>query len=107
MKHKKILERALPDALKLSIAKKIENNLFSKVFKIWFWIEISSYFIHTFQSQITFLSGLKAMGEIRALFAAEVTIQYVKKIKVSLVIYFCGSSYSSEVRLATTPKEPS
>jgi hypothetical protein len=47
------------------------------------------------------------MGEIRALFAAEVTIQYVKKIKVSLVIYFCGSSYSSEVRLATTPKEPS
>ncbi len=32
LKHKKILERSLPDDLKLSIAKKIENNLFSKVF---------------------------------------------------------------------------
>jgi hypothetical protein len=32
VKHKKILERSLPDALKISIAKKIENNLFSKVF---------------------------------------------------------------------------
>jgi hypothetical protein len=29
--HKKILERTIPDALKLSIARKIENNLFSKV----------------------------------------------------------------------------
>ncbi len=29
--HKTILERNLPEALKLSIAKKIENNLFSKV----------------------------------------------------------------------------
>jgi hypothetical protein len=32
MQHKSILERTLPDALKLSIAQKIENNLFSKVF---------------------------------------------------------------------------
>ena len=31
IQHKQILERTLPDALKLSIAKKIENNLFSKV----------------------------------------------------------------------------
>jgi hypothetical protein len=31
MQHKKILERTIPDALKLSIAQKIENNLFSKV----------------------------------------------------------------------------
>jgi hypothetical protein len=31
MQHKKILERTIPDALKLSIARKIENNLFSKV----------------------------------------------------------------------------
>ncbi len=30
-KHKKILERTIPDSLKLSIAKTIENNLFSKV----------------------------------------------------------------------------
>ncbi len=31
VQHKKILERTLPEALKLSIARKIENNLFSKV----------------------------------------------------------------------------
>ncbi len=31
IKHKIILERTLPDALKLAIAQKIENNLFSKV----------------------------------------------------------------------------
>ncbi len=29
--HKKILERTIPDVLKLSIARRIENNLFSKV----------------------------------------------------------------------------
>jgi hypothetical protein len=29
--HKAILERTLPDNLKLSIAKRIENNLFAKV----------------------------------------------------------------------------
>jgi hypothetical protein len=32
LQHKKILERKLPESIKLSIAKKIENNLFSKVF---------------------------------------------------------------------------
>jgi hypothetical protein len=31
VQHQTILERTLPEALKLSIAKKIENNLFSKV----------------------------------------------------------------------------
>ncbi len=31
IQNKKIMERTLPDALKLSIAQKIENNLFSKV----------------------------------------------------------------------------
>jgi hypothetical protein len=30
--HKAILERKLPDNLKLAIAKTIENNLFAKVF---------------------------------------------------------------------------
>ncbi len=34
--HKKILERTIPDVLKLSIARKIENNLFSKVFWTFF-----------------------------------------------------------------------
>jgi len=52
--HKNILERTLPDALKLSIAQKIENNLFSK---------------------IMFLVGLKAMGEIRTLFAGELLLR--------------------------------
>lgn len=31
IQHKKILERTIPDGLKLSIARKIENNLFSRV----------------------------------------------------------------------------
>jgi hypothetical protein len=31
VQHKAILERALPDYLKLAIARKIENNLFLKV----------------------------------------------------------------------------
>jgi hypothetical protein len=31
LQHKEVLERTLPDELKLSIAEKIENNLFSKV----------------------------------------------------------------------------
>ena len=30
MQHKAILERQLPDKLKMAIAKQIENNLFSK-----------------------------------------------------------------------------
>jgi hypothetical protein len=30
IQHQKILERPLPEALKQSIARKIENNLFSK-----------------------------------------------------------------------------
>ncbi len=35
IQHKKILERTIPDALKLSIARKIENNLFSKVCQLY------------------------------------------------------------------------
>jgi hypothetical protein len=31
VQHKMILQKAMPEDLKLSIAKKIENNLFSKV----------------------------------------------------------------------------
>ena len=33
MQHKTILQRQLPDALKLAIARRIENNLFSKVIR--------------------------------------------------------------------------
>ena len=74
MQHKKILERSLPDTLKLSIAKKIENNLFSKVIQSKRRFSLVTIALTLFQMQITFLSGLKAMGEIRALFAAEVSL---------------------------------
>jgi hypothetical protein len=74
MQHKKILERSLPDTLKLSIAKKIENNLFSKVIQSTRRFSLVTFALTLFQMQITFLSGLKAMGEIRALFAAEVSL---------------------------------
>ncbi len=44
IKHKNILERTLPDALKLAIAQKIENNLFSKVsFRYMFYITAHIY----------------------------------------------------------------
>ena len=31
MQHKKVLEKVLPESLKIAIAQKIENHLFSKV----------------------------------------------------------------------------
>jgi hypothetical protein len=75
IKHKNILERTLPDALKLAIAQKIENNLFSKVCKhqsvLETCIQTESAGIECLL-QIMFLVGLKGMGEIRTLFAAEV-----------------------------------
>ncbi len=75
LQNKNILERSLPDALKLEIAQRIENNLFSKVgFKNEFWWMYTSLWL--FQLQITFLSGLKAMGEIRTLFSAEVECRF-------------------------------
>ncbi len=72
MKHKKILERALPEALKLSIARKIENNLFSKVieFKGFNNRHVSESLYTLFMHQISFLVGV--ISEIRTLFAAEV-----------------------------------
>ncbi len=75
IKQKNILERTLPDALKLLIAQKIENNLFSKV--CTFQSVLPSYIqisrdISDCRLQIMFLVGLKGMGEIRTLFAGEV-----------------------------------
>ncbi len=73
LQHKKILERTIPDVLKLSIARRIENKLFSKVwilregwcaFSLRIWISVGF--------QISFLVGLREMGEIKTLFAAEV-----------------------------------
>uniref|UniRef100_A0A7S0MT42 Ion transport domain-containing protein n=1 Tax=Cryptomonas curvata TaxID=233186 RepID=A0A7S0MT42_9CRYP len=62
--HQKILERKLPDTLKLSIAKKIENNLFLKV---------------------PFLTGMNSINEIRTMFAAELILK-------SKTIYFAQGS---------------
>ena len=70
------MERALPDSLKLSIAKKIENNLFSKVIGFNNRFILNPIKFKGLNLQVTFLSGLKAVGEIRALFAAEVFSQY-------------------------------
>jgi hypothetical protein len=69
--HKAILQRKLPDNLKLSIAKTIENNLFAKVL-----IPISTVRscceCYVTCLQVPFLSGMHGVGEIRTLFAAEV-----------------------------------
>jgi hypothetical protein len=73
--HKKILERTIPDVLKLSIARKIENNLFSKVCQplvLKSPIVYHSSYTCVIYIQITFLVGLSAMGEMRTLFTAEV-----------------------------------
>jgi hypothetical protein len=71
--HRDILERHLPDSLKMSIAKRIENNLYSKVVHgmlkqpppvkpdiIW--------------QQVPFLSTMHGVGNIRTLFSAEVCL---------------------------------
>ncbi len=74
-KHKKILERTIPDSLKLSIARKIENNLFSKVQSFSSVLDDSRFLnkqTYFLWFQISFLVGLKEMGEIRTLFTAEV-----------------------------------
>ena len=42
LQHQRILERKLPDTLKLSIAKKVENNLFLKVSKRWIKYELEA-----------------------------------------------------------------
>ncbi len=77
VQHKKILERTIPDALKLNIARKIENNLFSKVHNCsaCTWLSNILHISETDQycNQISFLVGLGAMGEMRTLFTAEVS----------------------------------
>jgi hypothetical protein len=75
MQHKKILGRKLPEALKLSIAKKMENNLFSKVILHKKSLIIS---FDCIGFQISFLVGLHSIGEIRTLFAAEVDYKCFK-----------------------------
>ena len=89
IKHKTVLERTLPDSLKLSIARKIENNLFSKVaceyqqiISVFREFQTSSQADLVCYLQIIFLVGLKAIGEIRTLFAAEVccAVSWIRNI---------------------------
>ena len=81
--QKSILERTLPESLKLAIARRIENNLFSRVNSIGFFPFIESYSFLFWQSQkrlirslfwvdqVPFLTGMGAISEIRTLFAAQ------------------------------------
>ena len=75
LQNKTILQRALPPALKLAIAKKIENNLFSKVKErsrlLRFQASGRSMIILRDFAKVSFLVGLGGIGEIRTLFAAE------------------------------------
>ena len=71
IQNKTILQRALPATLKLSIAKNIENHLFSKV-KVLKIICLEALWLLHFSFQVSFLLGLGGIGEIRTLFAAEV-----------------------------------
>jgi hypothetical protein len=98
IQHKKILERTIPDALKLSIARKIENNLFSKVSPSWMQALGSIqaltvvFMLTSVVFQISFLVGLTAMGEIRTLFAAEVNLLIIWYVFMPLlcVALFAG-----------------
>ena len=88
--QKSILERTLPESLKLAIARRIENNLFSRVNSIGFFPFIFIPFFcnliikadsSIFQKrlirslfwvdQVPFLTGMGAISEIRTLFAAQ------------------------------------
>ncbi len=88
--HKTILERSLPEYLKLSIAKKIENNLFSKVLPFAFFKWKTSKWMAWLQ--ITFLVGLYEIGEIRTQFAAEVCILYDWIIYFTKALFFLTPS---------------
>jgi len=72
--QKKVLQKVLPDILKVSIAKNIENNLFSKV---------------------GFLEGLQEIGEIRTLFSAELILRSESR-------YFCKGSIIGDSREEAT-----
>lgn len=83
-----MLQRSIPDALKLSIARKIENNLFSKVYPAVLGCFLSlavslcgCFLLNSIASlmcvvndgiQISFLVGLQRISEIRTLFTAQV-----------------------------------
>ncbi len=71
--HRDILERHLPDQLKLNIAKRIENNLYSKVVKGLPATACMTGPDLVF-SQVPFLSTMHGVGNIRTLFSAEVVV---------------------------------
>ncbi len=68
--HRALLERKLPDSLKFEIAKRIENNMFSKVLTHLKLFSIRQ--IKILRMQVPFLSGMKGIGQIRTTFSAEV-----------------------------------
>jgi hypothetical protein len=92
--HKDILERHLPDNLKLTIAKRIENNLFSKVvhFKP---LTIFAFVLHHGVSlpQVPFLSTMHCVGNIRTLFSAEVSRFIMNQTigVIELVVWYFNS----------------
>ena len=83
LQHKNILRRQLPEHLKLAIAEKIENKLFSKVLRAisvlsksdackmeqWFL----NYHIKSENVQVPFLTGMNYCKKLKTLFAGEVT----------------------------------
>ena len=82
---KDILQRQLPDSLKLSIAKQIENNLFAKVLLVKKRLDCNIIIVIVLLPllQISFLVGLRGIGEIRTLFSAEVRFRYLRFISTS------------------------
>ena len=79
-----ILSRSLPENLKLAIAKRIENNIFSKVKKNFYEptnkLSLSLLSLHfnkvtSLHLQVPFLTGMHGLGDIRTMFSAEVSSQ--------------------------------
>jgi hypothetical protein len=84
--HKDILERPLPDSIKLNIAKRIENNLYSKVVYIkQYLLSLLFHSMMSFWLQVPFLSSMHGVGNIRTLFSAEV-FQSCSKVSWALCV---------------------
>ena len=72
--RKNILQKVLPDMLKISIARNIENDSFTKVIlnQVAF-LFVSCNWIRNCMFQVSFLAGLHEIAEIQTLFSAEVS----------------------------------
>jgi hypothetical protein len=89
-----MLQRHLPEDLKLAIAKQIENNLFAKVHSLE--IESCQRKAHISSTQVPFLSEMHDMGEICNMFSAESSVEYLQDL---FTISFTYSN--TKVRLCT------